>query len=193
MPADDGVRMHDNQRSPPVPPTSREGHPKESVACPEAATRRLVDGGQLLPKREVFQDQFPVAAERQGERADDHDQQFQHAVNRGWCRREIQLGPVLARDTSRGGRNRLQARELDPQNGGADWQIADLRMARGDNAEASAVLVAALADKKVDRPTFLVKLAERKSSDTITMGPDDTLLRRPLRDPTRQWPTTISA
>ena len=37
-----------------------------------------MEGCQLLPQREVFQDQFPVTAERQGECADDHDQQFQH-------------------------------------------------------------------------------------------------------------------
>jgi hypothetical protein len=34
----------------------------------------------LLPQRQVFQDQFPMAAERQRECADDHDEQLQHAV-----------------------------------------------------------------------------------------------------------------
>jgi hypothetical protein len=80
MPSDDRVRLHDNQRCAPVPPSSGEGHPKKSVACPETASRRSVVGRQLLPQREVFQDQFPVAAERQRERPDHHDQQFQHAV-----------------------------------------------------------------------------------------------------------------
>src|SRR4030095_7436945 len=32
-----------------------------------------------------------VAAERQGEDPDHNDQPLQHAVNRRWCRREIQL------------------------------------------------------------------------------------------------------
>jgi hypothetical protein len=68
--ADDGVRLRDNQRRAPVPPTPHESHPKESVACPEAASRRSVVGCQLLPQRQVFQDQFPVAAERQRECAD---------------------------------------------------------------------------------------------------------------------------
>jgi hypothetical protein len=54
MPADDGVRLHDNQRRAPVSPTSGEGHPKESVACPEAASRRSVEGRQLLSQRQVF-------------------------------------------------------------------------------------------------------------------------------------------
>jgi hypothetical protein len=74
MPADDGVRLHDHQRRAPVVPTSREDHPKESVACPETASRRSVEGRQLLPQREVFQDQFPVAAERQHEGSDNHDE-----------------------------------------------------------------------------------------------------------------------
>ena len=96
MPADDGVRLHDNQRAAPVSPTSRESHPKQSVVCPEAASRRSVERRQLLPQRQVFQDQFPMAAERQRECADGHDDQFQHAVDPGWSRREIQLGRVLA-------------------------------------------------------------------------------------------------
>ena len=80
MPADDGVRLHDNQRRAPVSPTSRESHPKESIACPQAASRRSVEGRQLLPQRQVFQDQFPMAAECQRDCADDHDEQLQHAV-----------------------------------------------------------------------------------------------------------------
>src|SRR5262249_27574858 len=79
MPADDGVRLHDNQRSAPVPPKSREGHPEESVARLEAASRRSVVRRQLLPQREVFQDQFPVAAKHQRDCADDDDKQLRHA------------------------------------------------------------------------------------------------------------------
>ena len=96
MPADDGVRLHDNQRRAPVPPTSRENHPKESVACPQATSRRSVEGRQLLPQRQVFEDQFPMAAERQRDCADDHDEQLQHAVIVAGSWREIQLGRVLA-------------------------------------------------------------------------------------------------
>ena len=53
-----------------------------------------------------------------------------------------------------------RALELDPRSGKNDWQLADLAMQRGDHAKASAVLEATLRDKKVDRPAFLVKLAE---------------------------------
>src|SRR5215468_4821636 len=34
MPADDGLRLNDNQRPAPAVPTSRQDHPKQSVACP---------------------------------------------------------------------------------------------------------------------------------------------------------------
>jgi len=53
-------------------------------------------GRQLLPQRQIFQDQFPVAAERQRECADGHDEQLQHAAHRVWSWREIQPGRVLA-------------------------------------------------------------------------------------------------
>ena len=76
MPANDGVRLHDDQRRAPVSPNSRESHPKESVASPEAASRRSMERRQLLPQGEVFQDEFLVAAEDQRECADDHDQQL---------------------------------------------------------------------------------------------------------------------
>ncbi|PYQ86060.1 MAG: hypothetical protein DMG02_26180 [Acidobacteria bacterium] len=39
-----------------------------------------MEGRQLLPQRQVFQDQFPMAAECQRDCADDHDEQLQHAV-----------------------------------------------------------------------------------------------------------------
>ena len=52
---------------------------KESVAGLETASRRSAVGRQLLPQGEVLQDQFSVAAKNQGQRADDHDEQLQHA------------------------------------------------------------------------------------------------------------------
>ena len=53
-----------------------------------------------------------------------------------------------------------RARTLDPKSGKADWQIADILMQRGEAANAAAVLATALQDKPVDRPPFLLKLAE---------------------------------
>ena len=53
-----------------------------------------------------------------------------------------------------------RALELDPRSGKNDWQLADLAMQRGDSRKAADVLEATLRDKKVDRPVFLVKLAE---------------------------------
>jgi arylsulfatase A-like enzyme/Tfp pilus assembly protein PilF len=53
-----------------------------------------------------------------------------------------------------------RVRALDPKSGKTDWQIADIQMQRGNHDVAAAVLEAALKDKKVDRPSFLIKLAE---------------------------------
>jgi hypothetical protein len=101
MPPDDRVRLHDNQRPAPVVPATREGNPKELVARPEAGTfLRTVQGLQLLPEREVLQDQFPMSAERQGQRADEHDEQLQHVVIVAGVYAKIQFGRVLARVTS---------------------------------------------------------------------------------------------
>jgi arylsulfatase A-like enzyme/cytochrome c-type biogenesis protein CcmH/NrfG len=53
-----------------------------------------------------------------------------------------------------------RARTLDPKSGKADWQIADIMMQRGDAAAAASLLETALKEKRVDRPSFLIKLAE---------------------------------
>jgi tetratricopeptide (TPR) repeat protein len=53
-----------------------------------------------------------------------------------------------------------RVRALDPKSGKTDWQIADIQMQRGNHAVAVSVLEAALKDKKVDRPSFLIKLGE---------------------------------
>jgi tetratricopeptide (TPR) repeat protein len=53
-----------------------------------------------------------------------------------------------------------RVRALDPKSGKTDWQIADIQMQRGHHDVAASVLEAALKDKKVDRPSFLIKLAE---------------------------------
>ena len=80
-----------------------------------------------------------------------------------------------------------RARTLDPKSGKADWQIADILMRRGENARAAAVLDDALRDKKVDRPPFLIKLAEadieqrrydeaeRRLREAIELRPDAAL------------------
>jgi tetratricopeptide (TPR) repeat protein len=53
-----------------------------------------------------------------------------------------------------------RVRALDPKSGKTDWQIADIQMQRGNHSAAVSVLEAALKDKKVDRPSFLIRLAE---------------------------------
>ena len=74
---------------------------------------------------------------------------------------DIQSG---ARVQERGPRRRSARRirtavALDPRDGRAQFQLADLAMRRGDFTQAEATLTRALAHE-VDRPPFLVKLGE---------------------------------
>jgi hypothetical protein len=80
MPSHDGVRLHEHQRRAPIPPDSGQGDPKQSVARLEvSAIGRPFHRRQLLPQRQVLQDQFTMSAERQRQRSADHDKQHYHA------------------------------------------------------------------------------------------------------------------
>ncbi len=75
MPSHDGVRLHEHHRRAPVPPASGQGDSKQSVARLEVRARgRAFQRGLLLPRRQVLQDQFPVAAERQRQCAGGDDE-----------------------------------------------------------------------------------------------------------------------
>jgi len=80
MPPHDRVRLHKDHRRAPVPPDASQGDPKQSVARLEVwAFGRAFQRRQLLPQRQVLQDQFAMAAERQRQRAANHDEKLQHA------------------------------------------------------------------------------------------------------------------
>jgi hypothetical protein len=80
MPAHDGVRLHQYQRPAPVPPASRQGDRKQAVAGLEMGSLgRASQGHQLLPQGQVLQDQISMSTARQCQRADDDDEQLQHA------------------------------------------------------------------------------------------------------------------
>jgi hypothetical protein len=81
MPSHDRVRLNEHQRRAPVPPHAGQGDPKQPVARPERrAFGRPFQRPQLLPQRDVLQDQFVVSAARQREPTGNHDEQLQH----GW-------------------------------------------------------------------------------------------------------------
>ena len=81
MPPHDSVWLHEHDGRAPVPPDSGQGDPKQSIACLEVrALGRAFHCRQLLPQRQILQDQFPMAAERQRQCAADHDEQLQHAA-----------------------------------------------------------------------------------------------------------------
>ena len=70
MPPHDRVRLHKDHRRAPVRPEASDGDPKQSVARLEVrALGRAFQRRQLLPQHQVLQDHFPMAAERQRQRA----------------------------------------------------------------------------------------------------------------------------
>jgi arylsulfatase A-like enzyme/tetratricopeptide (TPR) repeat protein len=75
-----------------------------------------------------------------------------------------------------------RARTLDPRDGKPRWQLADLWMQRGEHERARHLLVESL-ELKVDRPAFLVKLAEclieLRRWDEAEARLDDVLRLRP--------------
>jgi hypothetical protein len=102
MPPDNGVRLHNHQRRAPVLPDPRQSDPKQSIATFEAgAVRGTFHRRQLLPQRQVLQDQFSMAAKRQRQCAGDDDKQLQHASIVAGVDAKNQRRRVLARVTGR--------------------------------------------------------------------------------------------
>src|SRR5262249_5773943 len=77
MPAHDGVGLNEYQRRTPVAPALRQGDPKQSIACVERDS--LLDTlhrCQLLAQGQILDDQLSMAAQRQRQAADNHEQQL---------------------------------------------------------------------------------------------------------------------
>jgi hypothetical protein len=98
MPAHDGLWSNKNYSRAPVRPEASLGDPKQPVTRLQArAAVRPLHRHQLLPERQVLQDQFSMSTESQRQRTTDDDQQLEHVSILGWRGRQNQLGRVLAR------------------------------------------------------------------------------------------------
>jgi hypothetical protein len=79
MPVHDGLWSNKHYRRAPVRPDASQGDPKQPVTRLQArAPVRPLHRHQLLPERQVFQDQFSMSAESQRQRPTDDDQQLEH-------------------------------------------------------------------------------------------------------------------
>ena len=79
MPTHDGLWSHQYDRRPPVRPDAPQGDPKQAVTRLQArATVRPLHRRQLLPERQILQDQVSMSAESQRQRPTDDDQQLEH-------------------------------------------------------------------------------------------------------------------
>jgi hypothetical protein len=79
LPAQHGVRSHDDEGLPPGGPHFGQPDPKEPIAPVKLrpVRRPLVDG-QLLPQGEVLEGELAVAAEDEGEESEQMEQESDH-------------------------------------------------------------------------------------------------------------------
>jgi hypothetical protein len=83
MPAYNGVRLNEDQRRAPISPDPGQSDPEQAVAPSEMRTAgRAFQRAELLPQRQVLQDQFPMSAEVQRQCAANQDDRLQAIV---WC------------------------------------------------------------------------------------------------------------
>ena len=79
MPAQDGLWSNEYECRPPVPPDASQGHPKQPVTRLRARSGvRPLHRDQLLPERQVLEDQLSMPTESQGQRPTGKDEQLKH-------------------------------------------------------------------------------------------------------------------
>jgi hypothetical protein len=79
MPAHDGLRPNQDERRTPVPPDATQSHPEQPVTGLQAGPIvRSLHRHELLPERQVLQDQFSVSPECQRQRTTADHHQLEH-------------------------------------------------------------------------------------------------------------------
>ena len=88
VPPDDRFRSDDNEVLLPAGPNSASNYPEELIKQTEDRPRTApLQHSELLPKREVFQDQMPTATKHASKRSEQEKEQIEHGTelyqNRG--------------------------------------------------------------------------------------------------------------
>jgi hypothetical protein len=78
MPADDGVRLHEDEGGPPPRPRTGQQYPEHPIAGAETRVRGTLQHPQLLPQRYVLEHNVVVSAARHHDRAYDQQDQCDH-------------------------------------------------------------------------------------------------------------------
>jgi len=79
MPSHHGLWSNNYDRRPPLRPNASQGDPKQPVTGLQAGpTVRPLHRHQLLPERQVLQDQFSMSPKCQCQRATDEHQHLEH-------------------------------------------------------------------------------------------------------------------
>ena len=86
MPPHDGARLDDYQGGAPLRPERGKRNPEQAVSSPKTRSLRCaLQGGELLPKRDILKDQLVMSTGSDRERATKQQNQLQHAVILALC------------------------------------------------------------------------------------------------------------
>src|ERR1035438_97502 len=82
VPANDCLRLHDNQRLLPPGPEAAQGSPKQPIRGGKARPRApLLQNGKLLPQGQILQEQIATRAKRPDKQYEQKPQQVQNATS----------------------------------------------------------------------------------------------------------------
>jgi hypothetical protein len=124
MLAPDGFLSNNDGRLAPIRPDASQGYPRQLVTRLQArATVRPLHRHQLLPKRQVLQEQFSMDTESQRQRPTDDDQQLEHVPILAGARQnqleEFWRGSVVSHCLTANGRAETASVHLDETGTGA--------------------------------------------------------------------------
>jgi hypothetical protein len=86
MPPHDGARLDEYQGGAPLRPECGKGHPEQAVSSAKTRPRRsALYGSELLPQRDILENQLVMSTASDRERATEQQNQLQHAEILALC------------------------------------------------------------------------------------------------------------
>ena len=97
MPAEDGLRLDENQGRPPAPPAASQQHPEHPVRPAKARpSDASLQGPELVPLGNILEDKFLMAAAGERDREHHRDDECKHVLIVVGVVSEIKADGILA-------------------------------------------------------------------------------------------------